>query len=319
MADRTPHGLTIFFAAAIGLMAGALRPPTPVASGLADTSAVTVIPPRSLFKIIKDVIDRVGADNLTLVAAGVAFYGFLALFPAVAATVAVFGLVADPFIVEHQLVDLAGFLPKSAIDLLVSAVHAVAEKPPGQLGVTFAVSVAIALWSARAGITSLMTGLDIAYRVRELRSFVMSTIIGLALTLGGVVVAAILVATIAVLPAIYAAAPGYFTQVIGDKTAWARWPILVFEMAVSLAIIYRIGPSKPLPGWRLFSIGTLVATVLWLLSSCAFSLYVGSFGSYDATYGSLAGAVVMMLWLWASSLSVLVGATVDAVLEGKPA
>ncbi len=319
MADRAPHGLTIFLAAAVGLMAGALRAPEPATTGVAEASLVPASPARSLFAIVKEIVDRIAADNLSLVAAGVAFYGFLALFPAVAATVAVFGLVADPFIVERQIADLQGLLPQSAIDLLVSAVHSVAEKPRGQLGVTFGVSVAIALWSARAGIASLMTGLDIAYRVRELRSFVMATAIGLGLTIGGVVVAAVLVATIAVLPAIYAAAPGYFVDVIGTKATWVRWPILVFEMAVSLAIIYRIGPSKPLPGWRLFSVGTLVATVLWLLSSCAFSLYVGSFGSYDATYGSLAGAVVMMLWLWASSLSVLVGATVDAVLEGKPA
>ena len=318
MTDRTEPGLNIFVAAAVGLMAGALRPPA-LAASTTDQAGAATARRRSGFGVVKEIIDRMGADNLSLVAAGVAFYGFLALFPAVAATVAVFGLVADPFIVERQLVDLSGFLPQSAIDLLVSAVHSVAEKPRGQLGVTFGVSVAIALWSARAGITSLMTGLDIAYRVRELRTFVAQTTIGLALTLGGVVVAAVLVATIAVLPAIYAAAPSLFAQIAGDKIAWARWPILVFEMAVSLAIIYRIGPSRPLPGWRLFSIGTLVATMLWLISSCAFSLYVGAFGSYDATYGSLAGAVVMMLWLWASSLAVLVGATVDAVLTAEPA
>ena len=313
MSSRAQLTVRVLAAATAGVVAAY------VGQQLQIPEAATIVPERPARRSLKatlwEIVDRVSADNLTLVAAGVAFYAFLALFPAAAALVAVFGLVADPQIVAAQASELAGLLPQSALDLMLGVIKGVADKPRGQLGLAFAISVVIALWSARAGVASLMTGLDIAYRNRQVRSFVAATLVGLALTIGSVLVAAALVAVIAGLPAIYAAAPVIFMQYSGPLIAWARWPALALIMAISVSILYRLAPSRPLRHWRLFSVGTLVATLLWLASSSAFSLYVTWSGSYNATYGSLAGAVVMMLWLWASTVAILIGATIDGVLQ----
>jgi membrane protein len=304
---RSQLALRLVFAAVAGLVAAQ------ISDRARTTSAAATAPPRrSLHGITVEIADRISADNLSLVAAGIAFYAFLALFPATAALVAVYGLVADPHAIEGS--ELAALLPTSAADLLLGVVKSIADKPRGQLSLTFGISMLIALWSARAGVTSLMSGLDIAYRNRKVRSLVAQTGVGLALTLGGILVSAILVAGIAGLPALYAAAPAVLERAAAPWIAWLRWPIVAAEMSITLAILYRFAPSAPPKRWRLFSIGSIVATGLWLVSSCAFSLYVSWSNSYDATYGSLAGVVVMMLWLWASSLSILVGATVDAVL-----
>lgn len=313
MSARAQLIFRVLSAAAIGMAAAHLgrqfrtgedeaRPPAPA-------------PSRSLKTIVLEIAERIAADNLTLVAAGVAFYAFLALFPAAAALVAVFGLVADPGIVAGQVNELAGILPQSALDLVLGIVKGVAEKPRGQLGMAFAVSTLVALWSARAGVTSLMAGLDIAYRNKRVRSFLAATAVGLGLTFGTILVAAALVVAIAGLPAVYAAAPVVFMKYGGPLIGWSRWPAIAAIMALSVSVLYRLAPSRPLPDRRLFSAGTVVATLLWLASSSAFSLYVSWSGSYNVTYGSLAGAVVTMLWLWASSVSILVGATVDAVLQ----
>lgn len=322
MSPRVPLSVRLLAAAAAAVIAAQLaRQPETAGvpeTALASEQVAVSKAHRPLKKTLVEIAFRIADDNLTLVAAGVAFYGFLALFPAAAALVAVFGLVADPHIVEAQLADFAGLLPASAFELIQGVVRSVAEKPPGQLGVAFAISTVIALWSARAGIASLMTGLDIACRNKVVRTFVASTIVGLVLTAGGILVASALVATIAGLPAIYAAAPAAFTRASGPFIAWVRWPAIALVMAISLAVLYRFAPSRPPAHWRVFSIGTLLATALWLASSSAFSLYVTWSGSYDATYGSLAGAVVMMLWIWASCVAVLIGATVDDVLEGEP-
>lgn len=313
MSTRAQLIFRLLSAAAIGMAAAHLGRQLP--HGNAETEAPPVSTPRSAKTIVVEIVNRIAADNLTLVAAGVAFYAFLALFPAAAALVAVFGLVADPGLVAGQVNELAGILPQSALDLVLGIVKGVAEKPRGQLGMAFAVSTLIALWSARAGVTSLMAGLDIAYRNKRVRSFVAATAVGLALTLGTILVAAALVVAIAGLPAIYAAAPAVFMKYGGPLIGWSRWPAIAAIMALSVSVLYRFAPSRPLPNRRLFSAGVGVATALWLASSSAFSLYVSWSGSYNVTYGSLAGAVVTMLWLWASSVAILVGATVDSVLK----
>ena len=284
-------------------------------TGEAQTNAPPPASAHSPKAIVLEIVNRISADNLTLVAAGVAFYAFLALFPAAAALVAVFGLFADPAIVAAQVSELTGVLPQSALDLILGIVRGVTDKPRGQLGLTFAISTLIALWSARAGVTSLMAGLDIAYRNKRVRSFLAATAVGLALTLGTILVAAALAVAIAGLPAVYAAAPAVFMKYGGTLIGWSRWPAIAAIMALSVSVLYRFAPSRPLPNRRLFSPGVGVATLLWLASSSAFSLYVSWSGSYNVTYGSLAGAVVTMLWLWASSVAILVGATVDAVLQ----
>ena len=220
MSTRAQLIFRVLSAAAIGMAAAHLGRNLPTGEAAARAPPASL--PRSLKTVIVEIVNRISTDNLTLVAAGVAFYAFLALFPAAAALVAVFGLFADPNIVAGQVGELAGILPQSALDLILGIVKSVADKPRGQLGMAFAVSTLIALWSARAGVTSLMAGLDIAYRNKRVRSFVAATSVGLALTLGTILVAAALVVAIAGLPAVYAAAPAAFMKYGGTLIGWWR-------------------------------------------------------------------------------------------------
>jgi membrane protein len=173
--------------------------------------------------------------------------------------------------------------------------------------------LAVALWSAKAAVSSLMTGLNIANEQTEKRGFIVQQIIALALTLGAVLFAMIALAALAVLPAVIAFLP--LPPVMETALGLGRWPLLAILVAFALAVVYRFGAYKEHPKWRWITWGAAIATAIWIVGSAVFSFYVSHFGSYDATYGSLAAPVVLLLWFWISALIVLVGAEIDAELE----
>jgi membrane protein len=286
--------------------------PKPAAQAKAGSPGAEV-KPATLFQIAKNVVLRIGKDNLTLVAAGVAFYAMLAIFPAIAAFVSLYGLFADPHSVEQQISGLTSLLPADSLKILTDALKSYADKSPSQLNVALVVSIVLALWSAKAGMISLMSGLNIANEQEEKRGYILQQVIALALTLGGIVLAALALGAIAVLPVVLKLLPiGHFAKVALEL---GRWPILFILVVLGFAVIYRFGPYKEHPKWRWITWGAAIAAVLWVLGSAVFSFYVSRFGSYDATYGSLAAAVVLLLWFWVSALVVLIGAEIDAELE----
>ncbi len=267
----------------------------------------------SLFEIGKNVLLRVGKDNLSLIAAGVAFYAMTAIFPAVAALVSVYGLFADPRAIERQLTSYADLLPANSLTLLTDALENFARNSHSTLNAALVVSVVLALWSAKAGVSSLMTGLNIANEMPEKRSFIVQQIVALALTVGAALLAIVALATVALIPAILGSLP------LGDgvKTlvGFARWPLLAILVCLGLAVAYRLGPSTEHPAWKWVTWGAAIATGLWLAGSALFSFYVSHFGAYDRTYGALAAPVILLLWFWLGALAVLVGAATDAELE----
>jgi membrane protein len=267
----------------------------------------------TVFHIARNVVLRVGRDNLSLVAAGVAFYGMTAIFPAIAAFVSIYGLFADPRAIEQQVASYSHLLPANSLKLLTDALQNFSSKSQSTLNVALLVSVGLALWSAKAAVTSLMTGLNIANEATEKRSFILQQILALALTIGGAVLAIVAIAAVALIPAVL----DFLPLTDGAKTALGlgRWPALAILMCFGLAVVYRLGPCRDGSKWTWITWGAATATVLWLVGSALFSFYVSHFGSYDATYGSLAAPVVLLLWLWLSALVVLVGAEIDAELE----
>jgi membrane protein len=239
----------------------------------------------------------------------------LSIFPALAAMVSLYALVGDPNDVANRLQDYRDLLPPEAMKLIVDGLHSFAKTAGSTLSWALATSLVLALWSARNGIASVMTGLNIAYEEVEARSLLMQTAIALGLTLGAIVFAVVVVFAVAIIPIILNFLP--FGSVLGTVLDFARWPILAVLVALGFAVVYRVGPSRRTASWRWISWGSSIATVLWLGGSVLFSVYVSRFGSYDATYGALGAVVVLLLWLWVSALVLLIGAEIDGELDQR--
>ena len=284
-------------------------------SGKAGTSGTPTQHPPGVLGIARSVFDRFGNDNISLVAAGVAFYVMLSIFPALAALVSLYALVGNPDDVANRLQDYAYLLPPAAMKLIIDGLHNFAKTAGSTLTWALATSLVLALWSARNGVSSIMTGLNIAYEEVETRSFVVQTLMALGLTLGAIVFAVVAIFAVAVIPIILNVLP--FGSSLATLVDLARWPALAILVAVGFAVIYRYGPSRKGPNWRWISWGSAVATVFWLAGSIVFSIYVSKFGSYDATYGTLGAVVVLLLWLWVSAIVLLIGAEIDGELDQR--
>jgi membrane protein len=263
--------------------------------------------------VARRVKDDVAADNLSMIAAGAAFFGLLALFPALAAAVALYGLFTDPTAVSAHLDQLAGFAPEEARMLLADQLQRITAATDASLGIGAVVALLIALWSSGKGVKSLMTALDVAYDERENRGFFELNFTALALTLAMLIAVPLSLAAVAVLPALIDRLP--LPDLVATAARWLRWPLLAAVSAGAIALLYRFGPARNAPRPTVLWPGAVVATGLWLIASALFSWYVSSFGSYDQTYGSVAALAVVMMWFWLSALAVLIGAEINAELE----
>ena len=269
----------------------------------------------ALIGIGRAVFDRFGRDNISLIAAGIAFYILAALFPALAAMVSIYGLVADPTQVAERIKGLGGMLPPEAVKIITDGIENFAHKSGSQLSFALVISLVLALWSARAGMSSVMTGLNIAYEETEKRSFIMQNIIALALTLGGILFGILVILAVAIVPA--ALAFLHADGVVAQALDIARWPVLAAVVVLAFAVIYRYAPSRTHADWRWISWGSGIAAVMWLVGSVVFSFYVSHFGSYSATYGALGTVVVMLLWFWVSAIVLLLGAEIDDEVDER--
>ncbi len=253
------------------------------------------------------------SDQVTLLAGGVAFFGFLALFPGLIATVLIYGLVMDPATVQEQVASLGDALPSQARDLLTEQLQSLTSTSSSALGIGVVISVALALWSASGGIGNLIRAVNTTYDEEENRSFIKRKLVALGLTLAAIVFFLVVITLVAVTPAV-------LDSVVGSGSIrWlleaVRWALLLVLILAALAALYRIAPVRDAPKMRWVSVGAGVATVLWIAASIGFSIYVDNFSSYGKTYGALAGVVVLLLWLWISAYAVLLGAEINAESE----
>lgn len=271
------------------------------------------IPLRGWKDVLLRVKDELKRDNVPIVAAGMAFYAMLAIFPGLIAMISLYGLVADPADVQQQIAALSGMLPPSAQELLSQRLEALVTSSSATLGLGLVVSVGAALWSASAGMKSAITAINIAYDEKEERGFFKLRALALLFTLGAILVVLLSLALVAVLPALFDwIGLGETGQIV---IAYGRWPLMALLVMASLAILYRYGPCRDKPGWRWVSWGAVASTVLWLGLTALFSLYVSNFGSYGETYGAIGGVIVLMLWLFLSSFVVLLGAEINSEVE----
>jgi membrane protein len=257
---------------------------------------------------------RIKEHNLTLVAAGVGFYGFLALVPALVAFISIYGLVADPDDVADQVADIASALPEEVQDFLTFQLTSIASANRAGVSFTLVIAVALALWSASGGMAALITGIHVAHEHDEPSGFVAKRGKALALTIGAMVFLGIVVFVIAAVPPLLSkAGMGDAGEIVFGAL---RWPVLGAVMVAGIGLLYRVALKDSPGGWLGFvTPGAVVATLGWLIVSAGFAIYASNFASYSKTYGALASIVVVLLWLWLSSLLVLVGAEVDGLRE----
>jgi membrane protein len=254
-----------------------------------------------------------GQDNISIMAAGTAYYLILSIVPAMTALVLTYGLVADPITIERHVSALADVMPAEALTLLSAQLHTLVSAPREGLGIGLVVSVVIALWSAMNSTVALMQALTVAYEGREDRGIFHFYGLALGLTVGTVLFGLAALLLIAGVPAAAAALPmpEFWRQLL----PLARWPMLAALALLGLGTLYRVAPNRDPPEWDFLRAGTIAASLLWLIGSAAFSFYVAHFGSYDRTYGSLGAVAILLVWLYASAYVVLAGAELNGELS----
>lgn len=272
----------------------------------------TEIPARGWIQVVKRGAKEAKADQVPLLAAGVAFYAFMAIFPALIAVVSIYGLFADPSTIANQLNSLTGTLPDEARNIIIDQVTALSTRRQ-TLGISLVLSLLIALWSASAGTSNLLTAINVAYNEEEKRGFVKKRLLALGLTVAAIIFMVIILGLVAVSPPLLKVVFGtgalrWVLQIVG-------WLIVLVLVPAALALLYRLAPDRDAPRMKWASVGAVVATLIWLAASIGFSIYTSTFGNYAKTYGVFAGIVVLLLWLWLTMYAILLGAEINAEAE----
>lgn len=280
------------------------------------TAPQGITAPKGLFAtawaFLRDGFLQIAETNLSLVSAGVGFFGMLSLFPAIAALIALMSLVSDPDVVVAQLEDMQGFLPDDVYDIFHSQIVSLVTTSPETLGWAGVISIAAALWSARAGVAAMMTGLNAVHGEKN-RATVSHYIRAFLLTLTLVGVGVVALVTLVIAPVVLAFFP--LGGVAGLLAEAVRWSIAVGVLLAGVSVLYRYGPNRGQQDRRSIRTGAVVAVMSWAALSVLFSYYVANFGNYNQVYGSIGAVIAMLVWLWISSFLILLGAVVNAQVE----
>ena len=252
-------------------------------------------------------------DNLSITAAGVAFYWFLAVFPALAAAVSIYGLVADPGKLQRQVDSLGSIMPQAAYQILQDQLTAVVQHSGQALSLGMVFGILLTIWSSNKGMNALITALNIVYDEEESRGFIKLNAISLLFTFCAILLGLLAVSLVIAVPALI----GFLNlpETVQTGLTLLRWPLLGLFLIFGLALAYRFCPDRDSPKWRWVSWGSVGATVLWLAGSVLFSLYVANFGSYNETYGTMGAVAILLLWFFMTSYVMLLGAELNAEME----
>ena len=298
---------------------GTVRQPPP---GVGPDSPADV-PASGWRDVARRTVKESVADRISIIAAGMAFYWFLAVFPLLFAGIGLLDVVnASPDTATTVKDAIERALPGDAATILTDAVTESQDRASSGGLTALLVGIGLALWSASSGMAATQVGLDVAYDVPKDRAFVKKRLVSFALLLAALVLGGVGVALLVFGEPM----SGFITDHLpfGESMGWlwtvARWAITLIAVTLLFAVFYWVGPNRQPPNWKWLSPGGLLATVLWLLASIGFSLYVSGFGgSYARTYGALAGVVVLVLWLYLSALAILIGAELNGELERQRA
>ncbi|HEV2532927.1 YihY/virulence factor BrkB family protein [Phenylobacterium sp.] len=322
MARRLPK--LVLEAAPIAMLAGAgvlaLRGTEPVApkgvrprGGGRGARSPLQIPLQGWKEILVRTRGEFTQDQIPMIAAGVSFYTLLAIFPGLAAFVALYGLFSDVAQAQHHLQMLSVVLPASALQFFGDEMLRMAAAQKGGLSITFILGLVTSIWSANGAVKALMTGLSIAYEAHDKRSFIHKTLISMVFTLGFLAFGTAAITVLGAGPAVEA----YLGHHAAFMLNVVSWPILLVAMGVGIALLYRYGPGRGPARLQWISPGSLAALILWIAVSAAFSLYVGNFAHYDRTYGSLGAVVGFMVWNWLTNIIILAGGELNAEVEAQ--
>ncbi len=278
-----------------------------------DSASPGAIPKKGWKDIIMRLKDRIGEDNVSIVAAGVAFYFFLAMFPAISAIVSIYGLVVEPAEVEQQLKQVADVLPADAHEMISRILTQTAEKSSESLSLSLIISILFSLWSANKATTAVFTGVNIAYHESDDRNFFKKIGITLLFTLGAIFTGIIAVAFVIAFPALIDKLG--LSSLLQNGLALLRWVILAGIVYFAFILLYRTAPHRSTPKMKWVNPGAIFATVLWMGGSLLFTLYINNFTSYDKTYGTIAAVVILMLWFFLTGFIILLGAELNSEIE----
>lgn len=271
------------------------------------------IPGRGWKDILWRVWGSISRNRVPLIAAGTAFYLLLAIFPAIAALVSIYGLFADPSTIQAHIDLLRGVVPVEGMEIIERQLATFTEQDTGSFGLAFVIGLAVSIWFANNGIRTLFQAMNIAYEEREKRGTVRLILTSLAATVCGILFVIVVLVLIGITPAILAAVR--LNSLTDTLISVLRWPVLLILAAIGISLLHRYGPSRNPAKWRWISWGSVGGALAWVLVSLAFSWYLENFGNYDATYGSLGAVVGLMIWFWISCLILIVSAVVNAEIE----
>ena len=266
----------------------------------------------------REVLGRVwvktGNDNISLMAAGVAFYAFLAFVPLLGALIMSYGLIADPSTIADHMRTIIRLVPRDAAKLILDQIVTLVATAAGKKGLALAVALLVSLFGAARASGAIIMALNVVYEQHERRSYLRTTVISLVMIVG-----AVSVGIVGLLAAAALSLLGKWANRLGDATTIligaATWIIAAALASLALAAAYRYAPDREDAQWRWISFGSVLATVLWLIATLGFGAYAATIGDYNATYGSLGAVVALLMWLFVSAYAVLLGASVNAEIE----
>jgi membrane protein len=268
---------------------------------------------RGWWDVLWRVKDRLDEDNVSIVAGGLALYGLLAVFPSLAAAVAIYGIVASPEAIQAQMQTFSGMLPSGAIEIIQNQLQKLVSQRDEALSIGVVVGIVLALWSARKGMVALITAINVAYNEHDRRSFLVRTLLSLGFTLGGVLGFILVIVLGVAVPVVLKFLP------LGVAAEWVllavRWALLWVIAIFALAALYRFAPHRTHPRWEWVNAGSVIAATLWLIGGVLFSIYVRNYDSFGEAYGAIAGVVVTLMWFYVSAYVVILGAEINSELE----
>jgi membrane protein len=265
------------------------------------------------FRILRRALAEFSKDRIPSVAAAITFFFLLALFPAIACVVSIYGVFAERSTIVHELDILSGFLPEGAVSVMRSDFDRLIAMPAAKFNLGFLTALVLAIWSASGGIKALIEGLDIAYETKETRSFLRFTLHALMLTFITIVFATAFIQFAVTVPPIVEQLP--FDNWLALLIRIIVWPGIFVAFTVLASLIYRYGPNRARTKWRWFTWGGAIASAVWMAGTFLFTWYVTNFGHYDEMYGKLGAIVGFLTWIWLSLVVLLLGAEINCEIE----
>ena len=276
-----------------------------------------MIPTRGWRDILLRMKEQMDNNHLSITAAGIAYFGLLAIFPGLAALVSLYGLFSDPMMVEQHLASIKTIIPPEAYTLIEGQLHTIAAQPAGSLSFGFIGGLLLTLFSANKGVMTMIEAMNIVYEQEERRGFVKLNLLSLFYTFVMILIIVVSMIIIVIAPVVLAFLP--VPGMVEALVKYLPWPFLAVIIVLLLNFTYCYFPNRRRAKWRWITYGSIVATVVWILASVLFSFYANNFGNFNKTYGSVGAVVVLMMWFYISAFIVLLGGTLNAEMEHQTA